>query len=275
MSKQEFCHLASFKGCDGMDVINAQFVDTTFGKHAHGEFVITVVDAGVQRFFHKGATHNASTGDICIVSPDEIHTGSKGCEYGWRYRGIYPSERQVRDIYKEIYGKDGLPTFRNSMVSDVRLKQQMDLLFTTINNGSEPLEAEIHLELFLIKMILQYGSVGCANLDNSDAKSNIMTARDYLADNCTKKVVLDDLVQLTGISKYHLIHEFKRHLGVTPHQFLVQQRIDHSKSLLKAGNKPIDVATACGFHDQSHFHKTFLGAMGITPTNYRQQFFTR
>ncbi|GAL31728.1 transcriptional regulator AraC family [Vibrio maritimus] len=89
MSKEEFCHLASFEAFDGMDVINAQFVDTTFGKHAHGEFVITLVDAGVQQFFHKGATHNAISGDICVISPDEIHTGSKGCEQGWRYRGIY------------------------------------------------------------------------------------------------------------------------------------------------------------------------------------------
>ncbi len=68
MSKEEFCHLASFEAFDGMDVINAQFVDTTFGKHAHGEFVITLVDEGVQQFFHKGATHNAINGDICVIS---------------------------------------------------------------------------------------------------------------------------------------------------------------------------------------------------------------
>ncbi|GMQ49190.1 helix-turn-helix transcriptional regulator [Vibrio sp. 10N] len=275
MSKEEFCHLASFEAFDGMDVINAQFVDTTFGKHAHGEFVITLVDAGVQQFFHKGATHNAISGDICIISPDEIHTGSKGCEQGWRYRGIYPSEQQVRDIYKEMYSKDGLPTFRDSIISDDRLKRQMHLLLSTIHSGGEQLEIESHLELLLVKMILQYGSSRLTNSDGVDAKSNIITARDYLADNCTKKVALDQLAQLTGVSKYHLIHEFKRHLGVTPHQFQVQQRICYSKSLLKAGDKPVDVATACGFHDQSHFHKTFVSAMGINPTTYQQQFFTR
>lgn len=78
MSKEEFCHLASFEAFDGMDVINAQFVDTTFGKHAHGEFVITLVDAGVQQFFHKGATHNAISGDICVISQTKFILAAKG-----------------------------------------------------------------------------------------------------------------------------------------------------------------------------------------------------
>ncbi|GAL31727.1 transcriptional regulator AraC family [Vibrio maritimus] len=151
----------------------------------------------------------------------------------------------------------------------------MHLLLSTIHSGGEQLEVESHLELLLVKMILQYGSSRLANTDGLDAKSNIIIARDYLADYCTNKVSLDELATLTGVSKYHLIHEFKRHFGVTPHQFQVQQRVCYSKSLLKAGHKPIDVAVACGFHDQSHFHKTFVSAMGINPKTYQQQFFTR
>ncbi|WP_418138459.1 helix-turn-helix domain-containing protein [Marinomonas sp. RS-M-Aa-14] len=44
---------------------------------------------------------------------------------------------------------------------------------------------------------------------------------------------------------------------------------------LKRGFSSVDIALNCGFHDQSHFTKAFFSAMGITPTAYQKQFFTR
>lgn len=275
MFQDEFCHIHSTHAFEGLDVIDAQFTDTVFGKHAHSEYVISIVDRGIKQFYHKGKTHNAGAGDISIVSPDEIHTGNKGHADGWKYRAIYPTEQQIKDIYYEVYGQNGLPTFKDSVIQNPRLEQQMQLLLSKIQNTDALLESEVHLELLLVKMMLQYGSVKRTPAHNGQALSNVLLARDFLADNYRERVPLDNLANLAGVSKYHLINEFKRHFGLTPHQYQIQQRLSHSKTLLKSGAKPVEIAMHCGFHDQSHFHKAFVSSMGVTPTIYQQQFFTR
>ena len=50
-----------------------------------------------------------------------------------------------------------------------------------------------------------------------------------------------------------------------------QQRLHKSKSLLRQGNKVVDVATDIGFYDQSHFHRHFKKANGVTPSRYARQ----
>ncbi|NLQ17172.1 AraC family transcriptional regulator [Marinomonas sp. M1K-6] len=276
MFKDEFCYISTNDVLEGLEVIDAQFTDTTFGRHAHAEYVISVVDQGVKQFHHKGVTHNALAGDVSIISPDELHTGSKGNGEGWRYRAIYPSASQIRRIYQEVFAKEGLPTFKQSVIKDERLTRQMQMLLAKLGSGAESLDLEVHWELLLVKLLQKYAHQrGHSELILSKAQANIALARDYLADHFQQKVSLDEVAQQAGISKFHLIKEFKRCYQLTPHQYQIQQRLNYARAQLKAGASAIDVANCCGFHDQSHFSKTFVNAMGISPSAYRQQFFTR
>ncbi|MBU3953186.1 MAG: helix-turn-helix transcriptional regulator [Proteobacteria bacterium] len=56
---------------------------------------------------------------------------------------------------------------------------------------------------------------------------------------------------------------------MSPHAYLINQRINHAKQLLLEGRTVADSAAACGFFDQSHFVKTFRQYMGIAPINYK------
>jgi AraC-like DNA-binding protein len=276
MFKDEFCHVSTSDALEGLEVINAQFTHTVFGKHTHAEYVISLVDRGIKQFNHKGQTHNALSGDISIISPDELHTGSKGNGEGWRYRAVYPSESQIRRIYYELFAREGLPTFKQSVIKDERLTQQMRMLLAKFESGAEYLDLEVHWELLLVKLIQKHAHKwNHPELLLNKAQTNIALARDYLADNYQQKVSLDDVAQQAGISKFHLIKEFKRCYQLTPHQYQIQQRLNHARAQIKTSANIVDVALRCGFHDQSHFSKTFVNAMGISPSAYRQQFFTR
>jgi len=60
-------------------------------------------------------------------------------------------------------------------------------------------------------------------------------------------------------------------LGTTPHQYLIQQRIERAKQLLKQSNDAIaDIAILCGFNNHSHLSKYFRQLTGTTPSAYRQ-----
>lgn len=65
---------------------------------------------------------------------------------------------------------------------------------------------------------------------------------------------------------------FKQSLGITPYKYVIQQRIERAKQLLKQNKLPLkEVALRCGFYDQSAFSRTFKRFVDLTPKDYRRQ----
>jgi AraC family transcriptional regulator len=82
---------------------------------------------------------------------------------------------------------------------------------------------------------------------------------------------LDEMAQSVGLSTAHFARMFRKSTGVTPHQFVVRQRIDRAKAMLRAPDaRVLDVAIACGFKTQQHFAQVFRDVCGVSPTEYRQ-----
>jgi len=93
---------------------------------------------------------------------------------------------------------------------------------------------------------------------------------EYIQVHLEQDIRLADLAALTGMSQYHFCRLFKRSLGVTPHQYVMQQRIERSKRLLKQKDLAIaDVALMCGFKNQSHLTTLFRKSTGTTPRSFR------
>lgn len=74
------------------------------------------------------------------------------------------------------------------------------------------------------------------------------------------------------VSKYHLIHEFKKFMGLPPHKFRIHRMVRKAQKLLESGNSPSYVAQECGFYDQSHFIRHFKNLTALTPLAYKKAF---
>jgi AraC family transcriptional regulator len=84
---------------------------------------------------------------------------------------------------------------------------------------------------------------------------------------------LDELAQSVGLSTAHFARMFRKSTGETPHQFVLRQRLERAKAMLRSPDARIlDVAVACGFKTQQHFAQVFRDVCGISPTGYRQDF---
>jgi AraC family transcriptional regulator len=82
---------------------------------------------------------------------------------------------------------------------------------------------------------------------------------------------LDEMAQSVGLSTAHFGRMFRKSTGETPHQFVLRQRIERAKAMLRAPNaRVLDVAVACGFKTQQHFAQVFRDVWGVSPTEYRQ-----
>jgi AraC family transcriptional regulator len=84
---------------------------------------------------------------------------------------------------------------------------------------------------------------------------------------------LDDMAQSVGLSTAHFGRMFRKSTGETPHQFVLRQRIERAKAMLRVPNaRVLDVAVACGFKTQQHFAQVFRDVCRVSPTEYRQDF---
>ncbi len=91
----------------------------------------------------------------------------------------------------------------------------------------------------------------------------------YIDERLEKKIILEDLAAIAQLSQHHFARAFKQSTGLSPHQYIIQTRIERAKQLLTHSGMEInEVAIACGFSNQSHLHRHFKKHLGITPKQF-------
>ena len=83
------------------------------------------------------------------------------------------------------------------------------------------------------------------------------------------KLSIEEMAQNVFLSKYHFIRSFKAEVGLTPHQFQIQNRIRKAQRLIHEADTITEVALTTGFCDQSHFIKQFEKYVGLPPLTYK------
>jgi len=96
-------------------------------------------------------------------------------------------------------------------------------------------------------------------------------AKELLMADLSGGVPLSALAMECGLSVSQFARAFRRSVGAPPHRWLLQQRIEHAKGLLRDGHASLaDIANATGFSSQSHFTRSFSARTGLTPGRWRQ-----
>ena len=100
----------------------------------------------------------------------------------------------------------------------------------------------------------------------------IVAIQSYIDRNYASQITLDALSHSFGISKYHMSREFKRYIGKSPNDYLIDLRLDHAKSLLVDSGRTIaDIGQLVGIPNTNHFLYLFKSREGITPSAFRKQ----
>jgi AraC family transcriptional regulator len=94
--------------------------------------------------------------------------------------------------------------------------------------------------------------------------------REHIESHLDSQLDLPELARVAGLSISYFARAFKQSEGVTPHAYVMQQRVRHALDLLAETDQPLtQIAYASGFADQSHFTRQFKDRMGQTPSAYR------
>lgn len=108
--------------------------------------------------------------------------------------------------------------------------------------------------------------------EHSELPPKLREALEWITLHCKKKFTLDEVAKIIGRSVPHLHEMFQTHLETTPHQFVLNRRIQIARQQLAATDSPIkQIASDCGFATTASFCSTFKSRIGITPLAYRRQ----
>jgi AraC-like DNA-binding protein len=252
-----------------LELLHARYRTHSFSRHTHEGFAIGVIQDGVEGFSCRGSHHHAGPGQIIVFNPDEAHTGEAIDEFGWRFRIFYFHPELLRSAASAFVGREcKLPFFRQAIILDNLLAGWLQDLHMALEQPASLLERQSKFLWTLAQMAQRHSDCRSEEPTLRAGNSPVRQIREYLHENFSRNVAIQELVQISGLSPYHMIRVFRDATGLTPHLYLEQVRINRARQLLRSGASIIDAALHVGFTDQSHLTRHFKKLTGITPGKY-------
>lgn len=227
-----------------IEFVLSENIDKHFDSHNHvGHYVISVVMQGTVAVCLENEEVVCRIGDVFIIPPYAVHSvcqGRDACLLSMcvgtaliEETDLETAEDIVQELLLEImeqgiFGREQ----REKLLASMRM------LYFLRDNGRKEMDAGIKI------------------------------LADKIVSHPEQELSIETLAADVFVSKYYFIRKFKSSVGMTPHQFCIQNRIRKSQELLD-GEKTISrIAAEMGFYDQSHFDKAFQRIVGISPSEY-------
>jgi AraC-like DNA-binding protein len=246
----------------GVELYRAHIVRHAFQPHSHDAFGFGAIESGVERFRYLGVEHLAPTGSLVLMNPDVLHTGRAESEDGWRYRMIYIDP----DVLETVTGERGW-WFDDVVRHDASVALRVTRLLDGLWQASEALEFD-SLLFSLLAELRKYARTPHPTATRPQRFGEVV---DYLHAHLSRRVSLDELAAVAGLSPFHFLRCFQQQYHVTPQQMLMALRLLEAKRQLASGESPAQVAAATGLTDQAHLTHAFAQRYGVTPARYQRQ----
>lgn len=158
-------------------------------------------------------------------------------------------------------------SIKNLDVQEKEFSQDISSIYKMIDNATQIKE---------LQMLLEQVSMSVVNRINRYNKKNInqilQKAIDYICENYSMSITLNELAEHTYVSTYYLSRMFKKELGKNFVEYLNEVRIAKAKELLKDNKyKTYEVAELVGIQDPHYFSKIFKKYVNMTPTEYKDK----
>lgn len=227
-----------------IEFVLSENIDKHFDSHNHvGHYVISVVVQGTVAVCLENREMPCRRGDVFIIQPYAIHS---------------VCQRRDARLLSMCVGT----TFIEETDLETAEGIVQELLMEVMEQGIFGREQRE-------KLLTSVRAVYCLrNNGQKEMDAGIKILADKITNHPEQELSIETLAADIFVNKYYLIRKFKNSIGMTPHQFCIQNRIRKSQGLLDEEKTVGRIAAEMGFYDQSHFDKAFQRIVGISPSEY-------
>lgn len=256
------------------------------------DYELIYIQEGKMKVTVDGKHYECQPGDFILLKPREHHILEAGSE-----KVIQPhvhfdlieddlskeifvpfvQEKDMSPKQKTWFREDLLPKYGFDLPTVIRVYDSYsikDILlklineFTYKNLYSEYLEKSLLIEL-LSELSRSYNAAINQSIYGRHYQDIDIIVK-YILDNADKNISLDDLSNVSNISKFYLSRIFKSALGVSPYKYISQVRLKRAKQLIQFTNLSMSsIAEKMNFPDQQTFSRWFKQFDGNSPGKYR------
>lgn len=251
-----------------------------FEFHYHDFNKIVIFISGKVTYLIEGKAYDLKPWDILFVSSNEVHKPLIDPEETYERIVIWINSKFLEK--HNAKGNNLMTCFELASSQKCSLLRLSPELLISIKNTMSQLEAAykdnefgnyvlknalfLQVMVYLNRLALKSEN----NSRNSDIKydENIDNILNYINTNLNSDLSLDKLSDKFYMSKYYLMHKFKKYTGYTIYNYIMQKRIIMANNLIKNGKPITEACFECGFGDYSSFLKAFKKIFGTSPKQY-------
>lgn len=232
-------------------------------RENYNNYMIFYIIGGRLSVTSGGRTMVADKGKVGFLNchqPHEYHTIGH-TEFLWVHLDGGITEKFYNYLTK-LYGG-----FVFSHPGAEEVQEMLSQLVNSYQSGQHMRETERSRQMYaLLTHLLAGGSSGTEKED----QQMFSAALQFMSDNLDKPITLPEIAGTVNMSHYHFSHIFKKYYGCSPYEYLILERINRAKYLLKTTSLPIkEIAQQTGYLNASTFSSVFSARVGLSPTAFR------
>ena len=230
--------------------------------------IISCVD-GEGTVFSDSLAIPLKKGETVVINSRHIHSVS--CDKKLTYYFVI--------IDKQFFEENDIDMekiYFSEKIYDENITRLMQKIGAAFNNDEQFAVAKQRnaISNLLVYMCQNYVT-NKTNSQNIFSKSynTVLLSLDYINENYSRKITLEEISKKLGYSKYHFARLFKETTGFTLVDHINATRCGVAKQMLMKTNKSVsEICLDCGFDSASYFSKTFKKFYGCLPTQYRKSY---
>lgn len=252
-----------------IDLLNNTFIESVqntnenYNKHFHNTYSIGLTYRGVIKVKYAKKTVDSYEYTVRVTNPGDVHSAQVE---SLTHASFCPKVDLVSKVYEDMYGVRKIPCFENYLVEDKTLFFKLHNFFCSYFEKQNFLDIETKLIEVISYLIEKHTISTKPYIDIFSDKQIVKDTYEFINDSIDMNLTLDDLASNVGLSKYHFIRMFKKVFGLSPYEFILNERVNRAHELIQKGMSISEASFQVGFTDQSHFTKNAKKFFAYTPS---------
>jgi AraC-like DNA-binding protein len=256
----------NFYTCGGQKCENGHF----FGPAVREYYLVHCIVSGKGTFRCGKKTYDLGPGDGFLICPQDVTYYEADKEDPWHYVWVGFNGINAQELLNQCGLSYDNPIFyynNNNAFADIISALENANKFSFQNDLIRM--GYLYLFISILTEVTPYS--GQNYYSHSITEEYVKSAIDYIERNYHCDISVNSLSEYIGISRKYLCTIFKKFLGQTPIEFILNTRMRKACSLLINDHLTVsEVSNSIGYKDQFIFSKQFKNIIGESPSKYRQ-----